>query len=137
MHFMLQKEVVERLTAQPGGKDYGRLTATVAARAQAETLFDVGPGAFKPPPKVMSSVVRIMPRPAPFPIADLATYDRVVTAGFSQRRKTLGNSLRSLLSAAAIIRCGIDPRARAETLSPAQFAALANHLSQAQSERSG
>ena len=63
MHFMLQKEVVDRLTASPGGKDYGRLTATVAARAQADSLFDVGPGAFNPPPKVMSSVVRITPRP--------------------------------------------------------------------------
>lgn len=135
MHFMLQKEVVDRLTAAPGGKDYGRLTATVAARAAAETLFDVGPGAFQPPPKVMSSVVRITPRPAPFAIGDLAAYDRVVTAAFSQRRKTLTNSLRGLLSAAAIIACGIDPGARAEVLSPADFAVLANRWTLEQLER--
>ncbi|MDB5985096.1 MAG: rRNA ((1518)-N(6)/adenine(1519)-N(6))- dimethyltransferase RsmA [Nevskia sp.] len=126
MHFMLQKEVVDRLTAAPGGKDYGRLTATVAARASADALFDVGPGAFRPPPKVVSSVVRITPRPAPFAISDLVVYDRLVTAAFSQRRKTLTNSLRGLLSAAAITECGIDPGARAEVLSPADFALLAN-----------
>jgi 16S rRNA (adenine1518-N6/adenine1519-N6)-dimethyltransferase len=128
MHFMLQKEVVDRMTAAPGSKDYGRLTATVAARASADALFDVGPGAFRPPPKVMSSVVRITPRPAPFAIGDLAVYDRVVMAAFSQRRKTLTNSLRGLLSAAAIIECGIDPGARAEVLSPADFALLANSM---------
>lgn len=126
MHFMLQKEVVDRLTAAPGGKDYGRLTATVAARASADALFDVGPGAFNPPPKVMSSVVRITPRPPEFAISDLSVYDRVVTAAFSQRRKTLTNSLRGLLSTSEISACGINPGARAEVLSPAQFAALAN-----------
>jgi 16S rRNA (adenine1518-N6/adenine1519-N6)-dimethyltransferase len=126
MHFMLQKEVVDRLTAAPGGKDYGRLTATVAARASADALFEVGPGAFNPPPKVTSSVVRITPRPTAFTIRDIGVYDRVVTAAFSQRRKTLTNSLRGLFSASEISACEIDPRARAEVLSPAQFAALAN-----------
>ena len=136
MHFMLQKEVVDRLTAAPGGKDYGRLTATVAARASADALFDVGPGAFRPPPKVTSSVVRITPRPAPFAIGDLAVYDRVVTAAFSQRRKTLTNSLRGLLTAGTISDCGIDPSARAEVLSPADFALLANRWTAQQLERS-
>lgn len=125
MHFMLQKEVVDRLTASPGSADYGRLTVSVAARASADALFDVGPGAFKPPPRVVSAVVRIIPRPPPFEIRDLATFDRVVAAAFGQRRKTLGNALRSVLSADAIRHAGIDPGIRAERLAPADFAALA------------
>ena len=126
MHFMLQKEVVDRLTAEPDTDDYGRLTVTVAARAQADYLFTVGPGAFRPAPKVDSAVVRLTPRPAPFAIDDLDAYDRLVTAAFSQRRKTLGNALKQLLPAAQIEATGIDPRRRGETLTPAQFALLAN-----------
>lgn len=125
MHFMLQKEVVDRLTAAPGSADYGRLTVTVAARAQAESLFEVGSGAFRPPPRVVSAVVRITPRPAPFPIHDLATFDRVVTAAFGQRRKTLTNALRGVLDADNIRAAGIDPGLRAERLAPADFARLA------------
>lgn len=128
MHFMLQKEVVDRLTAAPDTEDYGRLTVTVAARARADHLFNVGPGAFRPPPQVDSAVVRLTPRPAPFPIASLKRYDQVVTAAFSQRRKTLGNALRNLLPAEQISAAGIDPRARGETLAPEQFALLANRL---------
>ena len=126
MHFMLQKEVVDRLTAVPDTDDYGRLTVTVAARAQADYLFGVGPGAFNPPPRVDSAVVRITPRPAPFVIDDLRCYDELVTASFSQRRKTLANGLRKLLPAEQISALGIDPRVRGETLSPEQFALLAN-----------
>jgi len=126
MHFMLQKEVVDRLTAQPDTDDYGRLTVTVAARAQADYLFTVGPGAFRPPPKVDSAVVRLTPRPPPFAIDDLGGFDEVVTAAFSQRRKTLSNALRRLLPVEEISAAGIDPRARGETLSPQQFALLAN-----------
>ncbi len=126
MHFMLQKEVVDRLTAQPDTDDYGRLTVSMAARAQADYLFAVGPGAFRPPPRVDSAVVRLTPRPAPFAIDDLGSYDAVVMAAFSQRRKTLSNALRRLLPAAGIEAAGIDPRARGETLSPQQFALLAN-----------
>ncbi len=128
MHFMLQKEVVDRLTADPDTDDYGRLTVTVAARAQADYLFEVGPGAFNPPPKVDSAVVRITPRPAPFVIDDLTCFDELVTTAFSQRRKTLGNGLRRLLPAAEIAAVGIDPKLRGETLAPAQFALLANRL---------
>lgn len=128
MHFMLQKEVVQRMVAAPGSGDYGRLTVTLAARAQAESLFEVGPGAFRPPPQVDSAVVRIRPRPAPFPLADLNAYDRVVTAAFGQRRKTLANALRRLLTAEQIAAAGIDPRARAEVLAPADFAKLADRL---------
>ena len=128
MHFMLQKEVVDRLTAEPDTDDYGRLTVSVAARAQADYLFSVGPGAFRPPPKVDSAVVRLTPRPAPFAIDDMGAYDEIVAAAFSQRRKTLGNALKRLLPAAQIEAVGIDPRRRGETLAPAQFALLANRL---------
>lgn len=125
MHFMLQKEVVDRMVAAPGSRDYGRLSVTLAARARAEHLFDVRPGAFRPPPKVMSAVVRLTPRSPDFAIDDLARFDRVVTAAFGQRRKTLRNALRGELDAEAIAACGIDPAERAERLSPADFAALA------------
>ena len=128
MHFMLQKEVVDRLTAAPGSDDYGRLTVTVAARARAEALFDVGPGAFKPPPRVVSAVVRITPRPPAFHIDDLAAFDRVVAAAFNQRRKTLSNALRSVMDSETIRKAGIDPGIRAERLAPADFAALSAML---------
>lgn len=128
MHFMLQKEVVDRLTAQPGTRNYGRLTVTVAARAEATALFDVGPEAFKPPPRVWSSVVRIVPRPAPFSIPSFEAFDRTVTAAFSQRRKTLANSLRGLITVEQIRIADIDPGQRAERLTPADFARLAAQL---------
>ena len=85
----------------------------------------IGPGAFTPPPKVESAIVRLTPRPAPFAIADLGRYDALVTAAFAQRRKTLANSLREQLSVEQIEAAGIDPRLRAERLSPAEFAQLA------------
>ncbi|TAM09045.1 MAG: 16S rRNA (adenine(1518)-N(6)/adenine(1519)-N(6))-dimethyltransferase RsmA [Nevskiaceae bacterium] len=125
MHFMLQKEVVDRLTAQAGSRDYGRLTVAVAARAEAVKLFDVGPGAFTPPPKVWSSVVRITPRTASFPIPDFKAFDQIVAAAFSQRRKTLANALRKLLNGEQIMAAGIDPKLRAERLTPADFGRLA------------
>jgi len=126
MHFMLQKEVVRRLCAAPDTADYGRLTVTLAARAEAAGLFTVGPGAFNPPPRVDSAVVRITPRPAPFPLRDLARYDRLVTLAFGQRRKTLHNALRGEVSPGAFATAGVDARARGETLSPEAFARLAN-----------
>lgn len=128
MHFMLQKEVVDRIVAGPGEDAYGRLSVTVAARAQADDLFTVGPGAFRPAPKVDSAIVRLQPRPAPFAIDDLATFDRVVTAAFAQRRKQLANALGGLLDAETIQACGVDPRIRAERVSPAEYATLANTL---------
>ncbi len=126
MHFMLQKEVVRRICAEPDTDDYGRLTVTLAARAEAAELFTVGPGAFNPPPQVDSAVVRITPRPAPFPIHDLARYDKLATLAFNQRRKTLHNALKGEVGDAAFAAAGIDPRARGETLAPADFARLAN-----------
>ena len=92
MHFMLQKEVVQRMAAGPGGKDYGRLTVMLAAYAEVQALFDVGPGAFQPRPKVWSAIVRLIPAPgARFEIGDDAALRTVVTAAFSHRRKTLRN----------------------------------------------
>lgn len=129
MLFMLQKEVVERMAAEAGGKDYGRLSVMIQWRLRVEKLFDVRPGAFTPPPKVDSAVVRLTPHPAP-PVAvnDAAVFARVVRAAFSQRRKTLRNTLRGLLPAEDMQRLGIDPMRRAETLSLAEFARLANAL---------
>jgi len=129
MHFMLQKEVVARMAAAPGGKDYGRLTVMLAPWVRVEPLFDIGTGAFSPPPKVVSTFFALHPHAAPpFEIADHAMLARVVFAAFSQRRKTLRNSLSGLLDAAAIAAAGVDPGARPETLFPAQFAALASHV---------
>lgn len=126
MHFMLQKEVVERMVARPGGKEYGRLTVMLAAACRAESLFRVGRGAFQPPPGVDSAVVRLVPHAAPpFPLADPQRFARLVAAAFQMRRKTLRNSLRGLLDASAFAAAGIDAGRRPETLSPEEFARLA------------
>lgn len=126
MHFMLQKEVVERMAAAPGSKTYGRLSVMLQLACRVTTLFTVPPGAFRPPPKVDSAVVRLVPRPSderhnanPVVLAD------VVRAAFAQRRKTLSNALKGRLDAATIHAAGIDPRARAETLAPTDFITLA------------
>lgn len=130
MHFMLQKEVVDRMAAQPGTKQYGRLTVMLAAVAEVEGLFDVGPGAFKPAPKVWSAVVRLRPTVKPrFDIGNDGVLRTLVTAAFSHRRKTLRNGLKGLLTAQQIETCGIDPQLRPETLTPAQFGLLAAHYS--------
>src|SRR5580698_9385280 len=113
MHFMLQKEVVDRMAAAPGGKEYGRLTVMLAAYAEVEALFEVGPGAFRPPPKVRSAIG-----------SDVALRT-LARAAFSHRRKTLRNGLKGLLSGADVEACGIDPQLRPETLTPEQFGRLA------------
>ncbi len=126
MHFMLQKEVVDRMAAAPGSKAYGRLSVMLQLVCEVDALFVVPPGAFRPPPKVDSAVVRLRPRPpAQRPDVDAARLAEVVRLAFSQRRKTLANTLKPLLSAGQIADCGIDPRARAETLSPGDFVTLA------------
>jgi 16S rRNA (adenine1518-N6/adenine1519-N6)-dimethyltransferase len=126
MHFMLQREVVERMAAVPGGKDYGRLTVMLAAYAEVESLFDVGPGAFQPRPKVWSAIVRLRPSVAPrFAIGDDGALKALVTAAFSHRRKILRNGLKGLLSDDDIRSSGVDPLARPETLRPEQFGSLA------------
>lgn len=127
MLFMLQKEVVDRLAAPPGGKDYGRLSVMVQAQCAVERLFTVGPGAFSPPPKVESAVVRLTPYGSPpVPIDDPRVFARVVQAAFAQRRKTLRNTLKGVVTTEALTAAGIDPGRRAETLSLAEFAAISN-----------
>ena len=127
MFFMLQKEVVDRMAAPPGGKEYGRLTVMIAAYAEVEALFDVGPGAFRPKPKVWSAIVRLRPALEPrFEIGSETVLRMLVTAAFSHRRKTLRNGLKTLLTGEDIEACGIDPQLRPETLAPAQFGLLAS-----------
>jgi len=134
--FTLQKEVVERLAAEPGGRDYGLLTAILGLYFEAENLFEVEARRFHPPPKVDSAVLRLTRRPEPLaPVVDGARYIRLVKAGFAQRRKTLINSLKSERSLGtqqellqALEAAGIDPTRRAETLSPEEFAAIERAL---------
>lgn len=130
MHFMLQKEVVERMAAGPGSKTYGRLSVMLQLRCAVEPLFDVPPTAFAPPPKVDSAVVRLVPLPADkLPQTDFAMIDRVVRAAFGQRRKTLSNALKGVADADDLAAAGIDPRLRAEQLAPDVFVTLAQTLS--------
>ena len=128
MHFMLQKEVVDRMAAAPGSEHYGRLTVMLAPWLQVMPLFDIGPGAFRPPPKVISTVVRLTPHATPLAIGAPRHYAAVVAAAFSQRRKTLRNALKPLLATEDIVAAGVDPSLRAEVLAPAQFAALGAQL---------
>ncbi len=126
MHFMLQKEVVDRIVAPAGTKTYGRLTVMLAAACRAEALFRVGRGAFQPPPAVDSAVVRLRPHAAdPFPLPDRARFALLVASAFSMRRKTLRNSLRGLVGPDQFAAAGIDANRRPETLAPAEFANLA------------
>jgi 16S rRNA (adenine1518-N6/adenine1519-N6)-dimethyltransferase len=126
MHFMLQKEVVERMAAEPGSKVYGRLSVMLQLACRVEPLFTVPPEAFRPPPKVESAVVRLVPlAPEDRHDADPDGVHAVVKAAFAQRRKTLNNALRQLMDTDAIRRAGVDPGARAETLGLEQWARLA------------
>jgi 16S rRNA (adenine1518-N6/adenine1519-N6)-dimethyltransferase len=130
MHFMLQKEVVDRMVAPPGSRVYGRLTVMLAPWVRIERLFNVGPGAFSPPPKVSSAFVKLVPFAQPaFDIGSTSSFERLVRAAFAQRRKTLRNSLKGVLDAATLERLGIDPGARPEQLAPEQFGVLAGALS--------
>jgi 16S rRNA (adenine1518-N6/adenine1519-N6)-dimethyltransferase len=127
MHFMLQKEVVDRMAAGPGSKVYGRLSVMLQAECMVTPLFKVAPGAFRPAPKVDSAVVRLVPRPAGAAgIVDRARFAAVVRAAFGQRRKTLRNALGGLLDAAAIEAAGLRPDARAEQVPVEGFVRLAN-----------
>jgi 16S rRNA (adenine1518-N6/adenine1519-N6)-dimethyltransferase len=138
MHFMLQREVVDRMTAQPSNKTYGRLTVMLAAVAEVEKLFDVGPGAFQPRPKVWSAIVRLRPTLQPrFDIGADGVLRMLVTAAFSHRRKILSNGLKGLLTPEEIEACGIDSQLRPEALTPAQFGLLAAHHSRLYSKSHG
>jgi 16S rRNA (adenine1518-N6/adenine1519-N6)-dimethyltransferase len=127
MHFMLQKEVVERMAAAPGSKVYGRLSVMLQAYCAVTPLFKVPPGAFRPAPKVDSAVVRLLPRtPSDIGIDDPMGFAQVVRAAFGQRRKTLRNALSGVADGATIEAAGLRPDARAEQLSVADFIRLAN-----------
>jgi 16S rRNA (adenine1518-N6/adenine1519-N6)-dimethyltransferase len=130
LHVMLQREVVQRMAAQPGTKDYGRLTIMLAPYVEVESLFEVGPGAFQPPPRVWSAVARLTMRAQPL-FAVSPHYAAVVAAAFMQRRKTLRNALSAFLSREQINACGVDPGARPETLTPVAFNSLAQTLDRA------
>lgn len=127
MHFMLQKEVVDRMAAGPGSKVYGRLSVMLQAYCEVTALFVVPPGAFRPPPKVDSAVVRLVPRDAASVlIKDRKRFADVVRAGFGQRRKTLRNALSTVCEPAHFEAAGVRPDARAEQLEVADFIRLAN-----------
>ena len=125
--FMLQKEVVERMVALPGTADYGRLTVMLQYRFDMALAFRVPPGAFTPPPKVDSAIVRMRPLGEGRRVArDEVLFERIVAAAFSQRRKMLRGALRALVDARAFAAAGIDPQRRGETLSVTEFADLAD-----------
>ncbi|MBS1140622.1 MAG: dimethyladenosine transferase [Proteobacteria bacterium] len=130
MHFMLQKEVVERMVAEPGDADFGRMSVMLQYRFYLEWLIDVPPESFDPPPKVQSAVVRLIPKP----VSELNAKSQeklaqVVLTAFSQRRKMLRNTMKSLLSEAAFAELGITPTLRAEDVSVEDYVRIANYLS--------
>ncbi len=126
-HVMLQKEVVQRICAAPGGKTYGRLTVTVGARCQPELLFTISPGCFSPPPRVESAFLRLTPHPAGATgLVSFAALNEVVTRAFGLRRKRLANALKGLLSEPEISSAELDPGSRPEQVDIAGFVRLAN-----------
>ena len=129
MHFMLQKEVVDRICAEPGTKKYGRLSVMMQYYCAPELLFYVPPESFDPIPQVTSAIVRLVPHnQPPVTVNDIAKLNRVVTQAFSQRRKTLRNSLKKLIDEEDIVALNIDPTLRAESITLAEFASLSNLL---------
>lgn len=129
MHFMLQKEVVERMVAEPSTSAYGRLSVMLQYYLQMEYLLTVPPEAFKPAPKVESAFVRCIPyTKQPFVAKDTALFAKVVLAAFSQRRKTIRNTLKPFLNSDDFIKLGIDPQRRAENLSVSEFVNISNYL---------
>jgi 16S rRNA (adenine1518-N6/adenine1519-N6)-dimethyltransferase len=130
MHFMLQKEVVDRICAAPGTKNFGRLTIMLGCRMEAVSLFDVPPGAFSPPPRVMSSVVRMQPLPVgTYDVRDDERLEAIVKLAFSRRRKTLRNALNGMTEPQDLDAIGLDAGLRPEQVSIDNWIKLANHLS--------
>ena len=128
LHVMLQKEVVDRMVAPPGGRTYGRLTVALAARCRVERLLVIRAGAFTPPPTVDSAFVRLIPEPGRHGTIDSAkAFDRVVTQAFSMRRKRLANALKGLISEAELGELRVDPDCRPQTLDAAAYIRIANH----------
>jgi 16S rRNA (adenine1518-N6/adenine1519-N6)-dimethyltransferase len=130
MHFMLQKEVVDRMAAQAGDSAYGRLSIMVQYSCHVESLFNVPPTAFQPQPKVDSAIVRLVPHETlPFPAKDAKHFAGLVTTAFNQRRKTIRNNLKKLISAEQLEALGIDPGLRPENLTLQNFVAISDTLS--------
>jgi 16S rRNA (adenine1518-N6/adenine1519-N6)-dimethyltransferase len=128
-HFMLQKEVVDRMCASPGGKSYGRLTIMLGCKMEVVSLFDVPPTAFSPPPKVMSSVIRMRPIPEPgIEVIDTDLLATIVRSAFSRRRKTLRNALQGVVEVEDLTAVNIDPGNRPEQVPIADWVSLANHI---------
>lgn len=126
MTLMFQKEVVDRLTASPRTKSYGRLSVITQWLCEARPLFDIHPRAFTPPPSVVSTVVRLSPRPTPLAPASFAAVEKVTASAFGQRRKMLRSSLAALGDAVSLCTAaGLEPTARAEEIDVAGFCALA------------
>lgn len=133
MHFMLQKEVVDRLAAEPGTSDYGRLSLMAQYYCQVQPLFVVGPGSFNPPPKVDSAIVRMAPYDKlPFPAKCADTLARVVREAFSMRRKTIRNTLKSLLNADQLEAIGIDTKLRPERITLEEYVRIADAVYQSE-----
>jgi len=130
MHFMLQKEVVDRLGAEPGNKDYGRLSVMMQYLCDVQPLFDVPPDAFNPPPKVTSAIVRLVPHHGvnPYGETSVATLDRLLRCAFHSRRKTLRNNLKAMLSAEQMDAIDINWQLRPEQLSVAEYIHLSQQL---------
>jgi 16S rRNA (adenine1518-N6/adenine1519-N6)-dimethyltransferase len=135
LHVMLQKEVVDRIVATPGSKTYGRLSVAVQARCHVQSLFTIGPGAFNPPPKVDSAILRMTPdEDAIGHIGNPALLNKILSQAFSQRRKTLRNALKGLADAPILESLGIDVTARAETVTVEAYVMLANRLAEQERE---
>ena len=129
MHFMLQKEVVDRMAAKPGNKTYGRLSVMTQNHCQAIPLFNIPPEAFQPKPKVQSTFVRLIPYTTkPYRVKNYDLFSEIVRLAFNQRRKTIANALKSVISIKQWHDISIDPKARAEQLSIEQFVELTRHV---------
>ena len=129
MHFMLQQEVVNRIVAAPGSKSYGRLSIMAQYYCQAESLFHVSPEAFNPPPKVHSAVIRLIPHLQPkVDVTNLKQFEEVIRQAFSQRRKTIRNTLKKLITAEQLNALGIEPTIRPEQIPIEQFAQISNAI---------
>jgi 16S rRNA (adenine1518-N6/adenine1519-N6)-dimethyltransferase len=131
MHFMLQKEVVDRLAAEPGSKNYGRISVGVQQACEVTPVVYVPPSAFTPPPKVESAVVRLTPyKTSPYPVKDRKQLHSLCLTAFNQRRKTIRNNLKGLIPAEQLESLGIDPSARPETLSVQDYCKLSDWLTE-------
>ncbi len=129
MHFMVQKEVAQRIVAPVNSDHYGRLSIMMQYQCECQYLFDVAPGCFTPPPKVNSAIIRLIPHTHPhFEVGDSALFAKLVQTAFGQRRKSISNSLKTMVAAEVFQRCGIDTKLRAENLQGRDYARLSRAL---------